>query len=318
MRLDSRLYALLLALCVGMFSLPAHAVDLTGQIVGQVLDDGGLEIPGSLVTARSPNLQGERNVQTKIDGRFRFVGLPPGTYVVTAEKPAFNTWTAEGIQVSIGETVTLKVELALATAGEVFTVVAESPVVDTEKTRTGVTLNSDILKDLPSAGRNYQSLLTSAPGVVDDGDGNPNMHGGFDSSNQFYIDGVNTSDPMTNTWSANMNYDAIEEVQIITGGMDAEYGRSLGGAVNVVTKSGGNDLEATATVMYGSTALESFREEEIPSEYTDFQAALNVGGPVIRDKLWFFTSFQVDRSIIGQDSGDLALPTGDDPITGTR
>jgi len=206
--------------------------------------------------------------------------------------------------------------MTLAAAGEVYTVVAETPVVDTEKTQTGVTLNSDILKDLPSAGRNYQSLLTSAPGVVDDGDGNPNMHGGFDSSNQFYIDGVNTSDPMTNTWSANMNYDAIEEVQIITGGMDAEYGRSLGGAVNVVTKTGGNEFEATATVLYGSTALESFRDDEIPSEYSDFQAALNVGGPILQDKLWFFTSLQTDRAVIGQDPGNLVLPRGDDPITG--
>ncbi len=316
MRLIRVLRALLLVLFVAAVPSPAHAVDLTGQIVGQVIDDGGLEIPGVIVTARSPKLQGERAAQTPFDGRFRFVGLPPGTYVVTAEKPGFNTWVAEGLQVSIGKTITLDVEMTLAAAGEVYTVVAETPVVDTEKTQTGVTLNSDILKDLPSAGRNYQSLLTSAPGVVDDGDGNPNMHGGFDSSNQFYIDGVNTSDPMTNTWSANMNYDAIEEVQIITGGMDAEYGRSLGGAVNVVTKTGGNEFEATATVLYGSTALESFRDDEIPSEYSDFQAALNVGGPILQDKLWFFTSLQTDRAVIGQDPGNLVLPRGDDPITG--
>ena len=106
MRLIRVLRALLLVLCAATLSSPALAVDLTGQIVGQVLDDGGLEIPGVVITATSPKLQGVRTAQTPFDGRFRFVGLPPGPYVVTAEKPGFNTWTAEGVQVSIGETVT--------------------------------------------------------------------------------------------------------------------------------------------------------------------------------------------------------------------
>jgi len=301
---------------LAFFASPAHAVDLTGQIVGQVLDDGGLEVPGVVVTARSPKLQGERTAQTPFDGRFRFPGLPPGTYVVTAEKPGFNTWVAEGIQVSVGGTITLNVELALAEAGEVFTVMAEIPIVDTEKTRTGVTMNSEMLKDLPGD-RSYQGLLTSAPGVVDnDGDGNPNMHGGFDTSNQFYVDGVNTTDPLTNTWSANMNYDAIEEVQIITGGMDAEYGRSLGGAVNVVTKSGGNEFEATGTILYGSDALHAASSDEEVVDYTEFQAALNVGGPILQDRLWFFASVQVDKYL--QDLGYIEAdrPSGDDPLTG--
>ena len=297
----------------------AQAAETSGQIKGHVLDGGGIAVPGTQLSLSSSALLGDRSVETEADGRFRFPALPPGRYRLEASKPGFHNWVAEDLRVELGGAATVVVVLELAQAEEVITVVAGNPVVDVERTRTGVTLDREFLRDLPTAARSYQGAVSVAPGVV--GSGNANIHGGFDSSNQFYVDGVNTTDPLTNTFSLNMNYDAIEEIQVITGGMDAEYGRSLGGAVNIVTRSGGNEFEGDVTVFYSD---ESFQTEDLlpgeepPSEFTDQTYALNVGGPLIADKLWFFVSGQMDIYIdsITFDNEDIGRPEGNDPLTG--
>ncbi len=282
-----------------MLASPALAVELKGQIKGTVVDDQGLGVPGVAVVVTSPVLQGQTGDESDADGRFRAVGLPPGEYKVEASKPGFAGWVTSGVHVAAGATITLEIELQVVTAGEEYIVEAEAPVVDVTATKTGVVLTKDMMRDIPSAGRDYQGAMSIAPGVV--GGGNPNMHGGFDSSNQYYVDGVNTTDPMTNTFSMNMNFDAIKEIQVITGGMDAEYGRALGGAVNIVTRSGGNDFEGDAQLLYSSTATHLYKP--IPGIDTDdYQSAnqslaLNAGGPIMRDKLWYFASLQADYAV---------------------
>lgn len=309
----------LLALVLLFISAPAHAVELTGQIVGMVMDEGGLGVPNVSVVATSPALQGTAQATTSASGDFRLAALPPGAYLVRVEAPGFNVWQVSGVRVSGGSTMTLEVNLASATAGVEVLVEAEAPVVDLQNTRTGLTLDANFLKDLPSGARDYQSVVAAAPGVV--GAGNPNMHGGFDISNQYYINGVNITDPLTNTFSMNMNYDAIEEIQVITGGMDAEYGRALGGAVNIITKSGGNQFEGTATVYYTDENFEAFEplpdEETEDVEFQEFTANLNLGGPIVKDKVWFFTALELSRYVdtARLDPG-LQRPEGPDPITG--
>ena len=251
----------------------AQAADLAGQIRGRVLDTDGTAVPGTLLTVTSPTMIGPRQAETNEDGEFLLTQLPTGEYRVEAVKPGFNTWATQGVRVSPGGTTTLTVTLALAQGGEVIIITDTPPVVDVEKVRGGVNLTSAQLRDLPTAGRDYQSVVAVTPGVV--GSGNANMRGGMDSANQFYLDGVNITDPVTNTFSMNMNYDAIQELQVITGGMDAEYGRSLGGAVNIVTKSGSNELEVLGSVFYSDENFELYKPDPtrgddptVPSNYS--------------------------------------------------
>lgn len=301
----------------------AQAADLAGQIRGRVLDTDGTAVPGTLLTVTSPTMIGPRQAETNEDGEFLLTQLPTGEYRVEAVKPGFNTWATQGVRVSPGGTTTLTVTLALAQGGEVIIITDTPPVVDVEKVRGGVNLTSAQLRDLPTAGRDYQSVVAVTPGVV--GSGNANMRGGMDSANQFYLDGVNITDPVTNTFSMNMNYDAIQELQVITGGMDAEYGRSLGGAVNIITKSGGNEVEVLGSVFYSDENFELYKPDEsrgddptIPSNYSSQQYALNVGGPIIQDKLWYFVSGQADiyRDTVFFDNAVVGRPTGADPLTG--
>ncbi|MCB9780107.1 MAG: TonB-dependent receptor [Alphaproteobacteria bacterium] len=280
-----------LPVTLSLVSLPASAADLTGQLRGEVVDGDGIGVPGVVVNITGDNLQGGRSIETDIDGAFRVLALPPGDYRVEALKPGFNG-AISTVPVSAGRTSSIQLVLALQEAGEEIVIIEQKPTVDVTSTRTGAVLTKEMLRDIPNAGRDYQSAMALSPGVV--GSGNANMRGGVDNSNQFFIDGVNTTDPLTGTFSNNMNFDAIEEIQVITGGMDAEWGRSLGGALNIVTRSGGNDFEGDVQLLYSSKATRIYKplpeENADDLEYFDMQGALNVGGPIVKDRLWFFTS----------------------------
>ena len=298
-RIPVQLRKLLMLVLTLLLSSQAFAVELKGQIKGVVIDEEGLPVPGAVVLVESPALQGAAGDETDVDGRFRAVGLSPGTYTVEISKPQFYSYKATDVFVGAGSTISLDVTLKIAMAGEVIVVEEEAPVVDVTSTKTGVTFTKEMLRDIPNAARDYQSAVSMSPGMV--GSGNPNIHGGFDISNQYYLDGVNTTDPLTNTFSMNMNFDAIEEIQVITGGMDAEYGRSLGAAVNIITRSGGNEFEGDAQLLYSGSATQAYKalpdENKDEQQYSDASLALNLGGPIVLDKLWYFTSLQMNYSL---------------------
>ncbi len=297
-RLQNLLRTLLLSIVCLFFSAPTWAVELTGQIRGEIEDAEGLPIPGAKVEIRSPALQGMRTTQSNAKGSFRATGLPVGKYKVLATFDGMSSVTAV-VQVSSGSTATVQIKMRALT-GDEMVIHADTPTVDVTSTRTGAVMTKEMLRDIPNAGRDYQSAMSFAPGVVNNGSGNPNMRGGLSYGNQYYLDGVNTTDPLTNTFSMNMNFDAIDEVQVITGGMDAEYGRSMGGAVNIVTRSGGNQFHGDVQYLYNGTQTQIYKPlpEEEDDEKPDnnvHRVAFNLGGPVIKDELWFFTSFQLNH-----------------------
>jgi hypothetical protein len=275
----------------------AAAVDLDATLRGEVLDADGLAVPGAIVVIESPELMGPRSAVADDEGRYRFAALPPGVYTVRVEHPAFRTGVREDVRLLVGGTTNVPFQLSTRDGEDVVVrIEATTPALDVAKAGTGVVLDANYLRDIPTD-RDYLGTIAVAPGVV--GGGNANVHGAFDSSNQFYIDGVNTTDPLTNTFSSNMNYDAIESIQVLTGGMDAEYGRSLGGAINVVTKSGGNEFEGNVFAMYSNPGMTiaPLLEGDGGVRSTASQLVANLGGPIKRDKAWFYTSLQADQLI---------------------
>ncbi|MCI0545201.1 MAG: TonB-dependent receptor plug domain-containing protein, partial [Actinobacteria bacterium] len=197
------------------------------------------------------------------------------------------------------------------------TIVIESRgnVVDTESAKTSTSYNAEFIEGLPIIGHNYQDILTLAPGVTDtDGDGNPNVKGARDTGLQYRLDGGNITDPVSGTFGQNLNADIIEEVEVITSGASAEFGRADGGFANIITKSGGNDFEGRFSVFWQGKFLNgngannndvNTFDDEIPS-YNDIRTSLSLGGAIVKDKLWYFASVEIldtedPQDVIGSD-----------------
>ena len=278
-----------------VLALPAFAWQ-TGKISGTVFDPDGVPLAGVTVTITAPEMMGTRKIQTSESGGFLFFGLPPGKYLIDIAQPGFLPFKQERVRVSIGSAVTLDILLELPTAEETVVVTARRPVVDKEKTSLGGNYDDEFLESVPIS-RQYQSVAQLAPGVV--GGANPNVHGGSMYSNQYLIDGVNTTDPVTNTFAANFNFDAIKEVQVLTGGLDAEYGQATGGIINLVTKSGGNEFHLDTSFYARPETFrlkDEFEKEGAPTS-DSYAFNVNVGGPIMKDKLWYFASFEFNKAI---------------------
>lgn len=265
----------------------------TGTISGVVTDGTGAALPGVTVTVTSPQLQGSRSAVTNEAGVYTLSLLPPGTYRAEFLLGGFDTIVRENIRVSIDTTTALDVPLALGAVSEAITVTAEAVVVDPTQTTVQQNFGSQHLKyaTIGSAGRSYQTVLQQAPGVA--GGSNPQVMGANLGQNNYMLDGVNTTDPVTHTFGSNLPFDAIQEVSIQTLGKDAEYGRAIGGVVNVVTKSGGNELSGTFDGRYTSHELSETNDfYGDDQDYQNFKPSATLGGPILRDRLWFFGTLE--------------------------
>jgi len=313
-----KIAAIALLFVVPLLLLPAHdgrSAEQTGKINGTVYDPDGVPLAGVTVIISSENMMGKRKTQTSEDGTFLFFGLPPGKYTIEIDQSGFLPYKQEEVKVSIGGTASLDILLEVPTAEETITVTAKRPVVDKEKTQLGENYDDEFLEEVP-VGRSYQSVAQLAPGVM--GGSNPNVHGGSMYQNAYLIDGINTTDPATQTFALNINYDAIKEVQVITGGLDAEYGQVSGGIVNVVTKSGGNEFHVDTSfyVVPEWLRLRDDFEKEAMGEENSYHFNVNVGGPIIKDRLWYFGSVELIRSIAySPPTEDFFDPTNPDLLT---
>ena len=305
------IFAVLGGLVLGLFLIPATsawAQANAGTIKGEVVTTDDVSISGGTVRIESPSLMGIRQASTDESGRFRFPNLPPGPYTLTCEKEGFKTIIRRGLVVESGRTINLKLVMDLPEMGETVEIIDRRPTVDTEQTDVGQTISHEFLGELPT-GRSYQEVIQFLPGVT--GGANPNVHGATDQSNQYYVDGVNTTDPVTNTFSMNFNFDAIQDIQVVTGAFDAKYGQALGGIISVTTKSGGNRFEGDFYAEYTTSALQShdrFIQEDI-QEVEAVSLSGYLGGPIVKDHLWFAVAYQLNI----QDSLNLpALDTNRD------
>jgi outer membrane receptor protein involved in Fe transport len=279
----------------------------TGTLQGTVFDEDSLEVAGVTVTISSSNLiGGSQTTTTDSNGFYRFVQLLPGLYNIKAVHPEFRTTTIEGVQVLINHVATQNVTLKLGSSEEVV-VEAKAPVIDTESTTIGNVLTKDFLQKIPT-GRSYQDAVKLTAGTT--GGANPNMAGGASNENSYMIDGAVVTDPVTGTFANNFNFDAIQQIEVLLGGYDAEYGISLGGIVNLVTDSGTNNLEFDTSVYYSNGNWRGKMDERLTADgyqlaTTQFDSTLQVmtisarvSGPLVQDKAWFIFSYQYTRSLI--------------------
>ena len=278
----------------------ARASTQAGQINVTVKDAAGAALAGVQLEITSADLMGSRKGETDEEGHPRFTQLPPGTYQVQATLAEYSAAKVTEVGVHIGGSAAVDIAMqALDSANveEILITGTKRPTVDTERLSLGVSLTDAFVENLPTP-RSYQSVVLMVPGVVDpDGSGNANFLGATDNNNQYLLDGINITDPVTNTFSANFNFDAIKEVEVLTAGRDAEYGNAAGGIVNIVTKSGGNEMEGDVSLFYRSQKTQ-FLLEKGEGNLVNSNYELNgaLGGPLVLDKLWYFASFEVPWS----------------------
>jgi outer membrane receptor protein involved in Fe transport len=298
----ARILPLAAAFVLLLLTVPCVLAQTTGRIEGTVLDQNGAPLPGVTVEASSPNLQGTRTAVTGSDGRYRLPSLPPGTYKVSATLTGLGS-VEKNVSVLLDQTATVVMQLSLTTK-EAVIVTGEAPMVDTTSTTGGTNYSSKVIEKLP-LGRNYAEIIRSNPGVnQDQGDTQGRalsltVYGATSVENQFIIDGVNTTNVIRGFQGKAINGEFIQEVEIKTGGYQAEYGRALGGVINVITKSGGNEFHGDGFVYYDSFGLRA--DQKITSEdyfqgmringYNRTDAGVDLGGRILKDRLWFFAAY---------------------------
>src|SRR2546426_3120033 len=235
----------ILLLFLACSSAPVWAGPASGTVRGLVIDRDGNPLPGVTITLENPSraVTGLGGV-TDAQGEFRIAAVPPGQgYVLRASLPSYQKIEFGDIEVTSTETVVQNITLRPALT-ERLKVIGKEDVVKTESTTTSTTISSEFISGLPILGRDYQDILTLAPGVTDvNNTGNPNIHGARDTDVVTLVDGVSTTDPFTGQFGQQLNIESIEQIEVITAGATAEYSRAQGGFLNIITKSGGNEVQ---------------------------------------------------------------------------
>jgi hypothetical protein len=306
----------------------AFAQEQTGVLVGVVKDLEGTPLPGVTIEAHSPSYIGTISEVTDTQGRYRLIGLTPGTYSLTYSLPGFATLRREGILVRLGRTFTVDVDLELETQREEVTVIGESPVVDIKKSGSTFNIGKDMFDKLPK-GRDFTSVVAITAGAnIEDMSGNVaedvgqedrvsgvSMDGATGAENMYFIDGVDTTSMYDGMSSQRVVFEFVEEVQVKSSGYEAEHGGSMGGVINVITRSGGNEYHGEvggywsgstlSTPLGGSGDSSQYNVlrinpiDDITAEYVDYpedswdryEIGFGLGGYISKDRLWFYGSF---------------------------
>lgn len=298
-----------------LFGMANGQTKETGVIQGNVVDEDNSPLPGVSVTLSSPSLMGTRSAITDENGYFRFPAIPGGDYTVEAELEGFNPVKKTNVRLHVGMTVTLDITLRIAKLEEEITVKGEAPLVDITDSSTAKTiLSKDFLENIPTS-RDASDILNYAPGVV-----SKSAYGGGNStSNSYQIDGVEVVDAWFGggIYTTPIDYHVIDETQVVGLGAPAEYGNFTGAQVNIITKSGGNRFSGDVLFSYQGLNWKSENVDPDASKWSlleespdmmKMDASFHLGGPIIKDKLWFFTGFEYFRSKEVMESADKESP----------
>ncbi len=295
-----------LILCLLLISVPAltawaQSQITTGVVQGTVSDEAGAVVPGATIEAKNLETNEVKTLSTDEGGRFVFLQLTPGRYTVTISKQGFATLVQEAFPLTVGQTITLNPSMKVSQLQETVTI-SEIPVVDTLKTEASTTLNEKSVGNLPVLGRKFEDLLTLTPGVSitqgPDGD-EINFSGQRGIFNNVSLDGGDYNNGFFGEQSGGQRaaidipLDAVQEFQVVATGASAEFGRTAGGVVNVITKSGTNEFHGSAFYFQRLEALTANTSDGKPlKDFRREQFGGSVGGPFKRDRAFFFIAFE--------------------------
>ncbi len=333
MTLGSAFKLMMSALLISLFTIvTVFGQENTGSIKGTVKDPTGASIPGAKVTASSPALVRLLETTSDKEGDYRFPKLPVGVYTITVSQTGFKTSKNEEINVVLGKELTLDVTLSAGAVTESVTVSATAEAIDITSSKSATNITEKFI-DLTPKGRTFNTILASAPGVIFDpragsvaggtsgmatgtngnnpggGVGGYSANGASGSENQFILDGVEVSNVRNAALGREsaIPFEFVREVQVKSGGFEAEYGGAVGAVVNVVTKSGTDSFHGEGALMFTNSALNSnvrgfwqrsplnaavtdfFRQKE--DSYNSFFPGFSLGGPIIKERLHFFSSY---------------------------
>ncbi len=292
------------ALAAGLLggALLAQSQATTGVIDGVVTDSTGAAAPGATVVIKNTATNFEKTLTTGADGRFRGLLLPLGPYQVTVSLQGFSTLVRDGLDLQVGQTIHLQLDLQVSAVEERITVNAEAPTVETTRTEGSTRIDVKSIQGLPNNGRNFLDYTKLTPGVtvVQGPDGDElSINGQKGITNNVSVDGADFNNPFFGEQRGGQrpaftfNLDAVQEVVVVADGAPAEFGRSQSGFVNVVTKSGTNDTHGTLHAFYKDDSLSSPAKradggdaKKFPQDQT--QLGFTLGGPVQSDKLFYF------------------------------
>ena len=339
MRSSTMLWAtrfLLVVFCL-MASTVMLAQSTGGRVLGRVADPTGAVLAAVKVTLTNEATGVSRSAQTNSSGDYVFVEVPPGAYRVEFEQPGFKKNVQKEVTVEVNGVVTLNSTLQVGATQETVEVTSEAPLVDTTSTQLGAVVNDRAISQLPLAERNTYQFLSLQPGVQSttggdlfygsDRAGVVSVNGGRGRSNNFSVNGGDANDQFANLPAVQPTPDSIQEFRVLTNTFDAEYGRNSGAIVNVVTKSGTNAFHGNIYEFFRNKSLNAkgYFDAEKPT-FIQNEFGGTFGGPIVKDRTFFFVSYEGERQRKGISSGTITVPTdaerlGDfsagDPFAGT-
>ncbi len=289
-----------------------------GKITGKVVDDQGSPLPGVTVEATSPKLVGKAATVTDATGTFRLMALPSGTYQLTFSLPGFKTLVRKDIILQLSQTLVVNVTMEPAAIEEQVTVVGQSPLIDVKSTVKGQVMTKETFMSLPR-GRSFDSLIGIMPGVQSEGiAGGLSVDGATGTENMWYVDGADVTNVHIGTSGQNVVLELVDEVKVTASGYNAEFGGSMGGVVNVISRSGGNTFHGDIMGYYNNNEMwmqgksrdylrenpytyglyEYVNDDDLyfdgghkRDNYYRIEGVFSLGGYILKDRLWFFGSF---------------------------
>ena len=337
--MKKRLFVFVLIACLSMAGLTFAQLTPTGRINGKVADAQGNPLPGVSVEAASPRLIGKAAAVTDAMGVYRLMALPSGTYEITFAIQGFKTLVRQGIVLELSQTLALNVTLEEATIEESVTVIGESPLIDVKSTVKGQVMTKEVYLALPR-GRSFDSLISTIPGVQSESiTAGVSVDGASGAENMWYADGADIGDFHYGDRGQNVVLELLDEVKVTASGYNAEFGGSMGGVINVITRSGSNEFHGDVMVFYENNrqwmqgpSRTFLRRDPFASgyvyeyvnydddyfsggsdrdRYNRYEGVFSLGGYIIKDKLWFFGSLNpaYNQTVADRRFGMPAAPT---------
>jgi len=308
---------LALPVCLMFIAGPLLAQEASSKIVGKVTEKEGGPLPGVTIEATNPKQLGKTTTVSDTNGVYRLLALTPGVFRLVFTLKGFQTLVREDVVLELGQTLDLNVSLDMGVIEEQITVTGQSPIVDIKSTVKGQVMTREVFATLPKS-RNFDGLISTIPGVQYEGlTGGLSVDGASGSENVWHIDGTDISDIAVGTRAEDAVYEFVEEIKVTASGYPAEFGGSMGGVVNVITRSGGNAFHGDIVGYYNDNSrlmlghsrdyLRLNPTNDSIAEYVNddnlyfnggkdrdrwsrFEGVFSLGGYIIKDRIWFFGS----------------------------